>query len=217
MSEQERARAARARQQRLARWARRTPAYRVAVDRVLPAVRRNGTLNDVVWRVFTPQEGAGTLPVPLHGGRYLTGRDTLLLPVVGVVAVGLAEEQVDTVVEQVADLQRRDLAFRPLLVLDRPLFAVARRHGYVVEVVVPQHAWADQPQGDRPEPVAWEDYLGRRLAGLVDHYQLWHLAHAGPQGLAPVDLAVLRALPGRLPGTLDVRAAEPAPGPSDPA
>lgn len=207
MSAQQGARASRTRQQQLARWVRRTPGYRAAVARLLPAVRRNPTLTDVVWRVFVPRHGAGTLPVPLHGGRHVTGPDAALLPVVGVVALGLTDEQVGAVVEQLAELQRQDLSFRPLLVLDRPAFAHARRHGYVVEVVVPREDWADQPRSGRTEPVAWEDYLGRRLAAIVDDYQLWHLARADAEGLDPLDRAVIRALPGRLPATLDVRGA----------
>ena len=202
-------RAARARRQRVARWARRTPGYRAAVEHVLPAVRRSATLTDVVWRVFMPQHGVGTLPVPLHGGRHLTGRDTPLLPVVGVLGVGLSDEQVEALVEQVAGLQRVERSFRPLLVLDRPAFAAARRHGYVVELVVPRDAWADHPQSAARPPAdrtSWEDYLGRRLADIVDHYQLWHLARAGADGLDPLDATVLRAVARRLPTTLDVRA-----------
>jgi hypothetical protein len=199
-------RAARARQQKAARWARRTPGFRLAVDTVLPAVRRNATLTDVVWRVFMPQHGAGTLPVPFHGGVHLTGRDTALLPVVGVLALGLTDGQLETLVDQVAGLQRADRSFRPLLVLDRPAFGAARRHGYVVELVVPRAAWDSYPQAvTGTGATAWEDYLGRRLAGIVDHYQLWHLARAGADGLDPLDLTVLRAITARLPETLDVR------------
>lgn len=207
----------RARQQQLARWARRTPGYQAAVQHVLPAVRRNATLTDLVWRVFMPQHGVGTLPVPFTGGRHVGGRDAALLPVVGVLALGLDHDEVERLVEQVADLQRCERSFRPLLVLDRPDFATARRHGYVVELVVPQQHWADHPQaGSRTEGAAtsWSAYLGRRLADIVDHYQLWHLARVGPEGLDPLDLAVLRAIAPRLPATLEVSVpAEQPPGP----
>lgn len=204
----ERDRAARARRQRIARWARGTPGYRAAVQHVLPAVRRNATLTDVVWRVFIPSHGAGTLPVPFHAGRHLTGRDTVLLPVVGILGLGLTAEQVAALVEQVAGLQRAERSFRPLLVLDRPAFTLARRHGFVVEVVVPEATWATHPQGgDRggDARTEWLDHLGQRLAGIVDHYQLWHLARAGADGLDQVDLALLRAIADRLPDDLDVR------------
>ncbi|SOC58094.1 hypothetical protein [Ornithinimicrobium cerasi] len=198
----------RTRQQQLARWARRAPGYRTAVDRVLPAVRRNATLTDVVFRVFLPRHGVGTLPVPLVPGRHLSGRDTALLPVVGVVGLGLSEDQVGSLVEEVATLQRAERSFRVLLVLDRPAFALARSHGYAVEVLVPQAAWAGHPQGTSP-PVPWEDYLGRRLADVLDHYQLWHLARSTPEGhLDPLDEVLLRNVAARLPASLQV---DPAP------
>lgn len=207
----------RARQQQLARWVRRAPGYRVAVDRLLPAVRRNAVLTDVAWRVFVPQHGVGTLPVPLHAGRHVTGRDAALLPVVGVLVTGLSAEQLDTVVEEVAALQRAELSFRPLLVLDRPAFPAARRHGYVVEVVVPRADWDTHPQGPGAT-TSWEDYLGRRLAAVTDHYQLWHLARAGADGLDPVDLALLRGIRSRLPAGLQVGPlCQHDPGPRTPA
>jgi hypothetical protein len=132
----------------------------------------------------------------------------VLLPVVGILGLGLTDEQVAGLIEQVAGLQRAERSFRPLLVLDRPAFALARGHGFVVELVVPEATWAVYPQGgDRVADAhtGWLDHLGLRLAGIVDHYQLWHLAHAGADGLDPLDLALLRAISGRLPHELDVR------------
>jgi hypothetical protein len=53
--------------------------------------------------------------------------------------------------------------------------------------------------------VTWEGYLGRRLADVVDHYQLWHLARAGCDGrLDPLDATVLRSIAARLPADLQV-------------
>lgn len=194
----------RARQQQLARWARRAPGYRAAVEHVLPAVRRNAALTDVVFRVFLPQHGVGTLPVPFAAGRDLAGPDTVLLPVVGVVGLGLSTGQLEVLVEEVAALQQEDGSFRVLLVLDQPAFALARTHGYVVEVLVPLARWEGWPQG-AGRPVSWEAYLGRRLADVVDHYQLWHLARAGVDGrLDPLDTTVLRSIAARLPEGLRV-------------
>lgn len=194
----------RARQQRLARWARRTPGYRAAVEQVLPAVRRNAILTDVVFRVFLPQHGVGTLPVPFAAGHHLAGRDTALLPVIGVAGLGLDPAQLESLVEQVAALQREQGSFRVLLVVDQPAFALARTHGYVVEVLVAQAQWEGHPQGEG-ERVTWEAYLGRRLADVVDHYQLWHLARAASDGrLDPLDATVLGSIAARLPAGLQV-------------
>ena len=60
---------------------------------------------------------------------------------------------------------------------------------------MPQERWAGGDFGRTP----WQDYLARRLASVVDAYQLWHLARAVPGvGLDPVDAAILRSLPERL-------------------
>lgn len=204
------------RRQQVARMMRRIPGFQPGVKYVLPAIRRNPTLTDLAFRVFLPEHGAGTLPVPLHSGRYLQGRDLAFVPVVGIVAIGLSEEQIDRLLDEVAALQRTARSFRPLLVLDRPAFAAARRHGYVVEVVVPQEHWENHPQGAAvgdPEWVEWPDYLGERLAEIVDRYQLWHLVRAGRQGLDPIDLALLTSLARRLPDEMDVRLLDGDPPP----
>lgn len=194
--------AARRRQQSLARWARRTPGYRLALEEVLPRVRSNAVLSDLAWRVFAPRHGAGQVDVPLHAGRHVAGADVSRLPVVGIVATDLGEAQALALIDAVADLQAELASFRPLFVLDQPVFAAARAHGYVLELVVPRAAFATGAHGD---PQGWEGYLARRLGSLIDHYQLWHLARADGAGLDPLDEQLLRALGARLPEDLDAR------------
>lgn len=190
----------RRRQQELARWARRTPGYRFALEQVLPRVRRSAVLTDLAWRVFAPRHGAGNVDVALLPDRQVSGADVRRLPVVGVLATGLTDAQAEQLLADLAGLQRQTASFRPVFVLDRPVFAAARRHGYVVEHVVPEHEWASGAFG----PVPWPDYLARRLGSVVDHYQLWHLVSArvpsdgGPVRLDRVDEALLRTLGERL-------------------
>lgn len=202
----------RRRQQRLARWARATPGYRFALEEVLPRVRRSPVLTDLAWRVFAPRSGAGHVDVALLPDRQLSGPDVGRVPVVGVLATGLPDEALEALLDQLASLQRETAAFRPVLVVDRPLFAAARRHGYVVEHVIPRERWAGGEFGDPP----WEDYLARRLGSVIDAYQLWHLARVAPDGhgLDPVDAAVLRCLPERL--DLAAWAADRPPSQGDP-
>lgn len=186
----------RRRQQQVARWVRRTPGYRWALVEVLPRIRRNAVLTDLAWRVFAPRHGAGQVDVALLPDRHLTGPDVSMLPVVGFLATGLGDEEAGALLEQVADLQRETASFRPVLVLDRPVFGAARAHGYVVEHLVPAETWAQGAYGE----VAWEDYVARRVAGIIDHYQLWHLLRVGEgPRIDPLDLALLRRLGERLP------------------
>lgn len=192
--------AARRRQQQLVRWARRTPGHRFALEQVLPRVRRSAVLTDLAWRVFAPRHGAGNVDVALLPDRQVSGPDVARLPVVGVLATGLDDAQAERLMGDLADLQRRTRSFRPVLILDRPVFTAARRHGYVVEHVVPEQEWASGDFGG----TVWADYLARRLGSVVDHYQLWHLARVGPpeDGRPPqldlVDEAMLRVLGERL-------------------
>lgn len=205
---------ARRRQQQLARWARRTPGYRLAVAQVLPRVRGSAVLTDLAWRVFTPRHGLGQVDVPLLPDRQLSGPDVGRVPVLGVLATGLSGAGVEALLDQLASLQRETGAFRPVLVLDRPLFAAARRYGYVVEHVIPRERWAGGDFGDTP----WEDYLARRLGSVMEHYQMWHVVRATPgdTGLDPVDAALLRHLPERLPADLAAWAADRPPSQGDP-
>ncbi|MFK5688193.1 hypothetical protein ACI3EY_00890 [Ornithinimicrobium sp. LYQ92] len=197
----------RRRQQQLAHWVRRTPGYRAVTSTVLPRVRGSVVLTDLVWRVLSPRHGAGEVLMPLHGGRYLTGPGVDRLPVVGVLATGLSGPEAEALVEQVAALQREQASFRPLLILDQPVFAAARAHGYVLEHLVPEEVFAAGDHGgtgDGGDGAGWGAYLGTRLAQLRHHYQLWHLARGGPHGLDPVDEQVVRALAARLPEDLEV-------------
>ncbi|WP_131106302.1 hypothetical protein [Ornithinimicrobium sufpigmenti] len=202
----------RRRQQQLARWAKRTPGYRLALEEVLPRVRRNAVLTDLAWRVFAPRHGAGNVDVALLPDRQVSGPDVGRLPVVGVLATGLDDARAEQLLADLADLQRSTGSFRAVLVLDRPVFAAARRHGYVVEHVVPEQEWASGAFGEVP----WADYLARRLGSVIDHYQLWHLVRAevpadgGPVRLDRVDEALLRVLGERLTELEHVRTEPPA-------
>lgn len=187
----------RRRQQELARRLRRVPGYRWAVTTALPAVRRNPTLTDLAWRVFSPGHGAGEVDVPFHGGRYLTGPDVSLVPLVGVLALGLDETQAEALVEDVARLQRETGSFRPLLLLDQPVFAAARRHGYVLDVITPLQGWA----GDE---ASWRAHVAGRLGAALDHYRLWQVLRVTGAGLDELDVALLHHLGDRLPPGLRV-------------
>lgn len=188
--------AARRRQQQWARWVRRVPGYLLLHRELLPRVRRSPLLNDLAARVFTPDRGPGEVDVPLHGGRYLEGPDLSLLPVVAVVATGLSPRDAAALLDDVAAAQRQTAAFRPVLVLDQPLFTHARHHGFVLEVVLPQEAWTG--------PGSWTDHVATRVASVLDHYQPWHLVTAHGPALDPLTVALLTHLADLLPPGLRV-------------
>lgn len=191
----------RRRQQTLARLARRAPGYDWALHELLPKVRRNPLLTDLAWRVFVPGTTVGEIDVPFHGGRYLQGSDVNRLPIIGVAGLGLDDAGVGALIEEVAARQRELASFRPLLILDRPAFGTAREHGYVLEVLTSQAQWDDAA----PTWPSWSDYAGDRLASLIDHYRLWHLALTEDGHLRPLDVAVLEQLRRRLPAELKLR------------
>lgn len=47
--------------------------------------------------------------------------------------------------------------------------------------------------------VTWTDYLARRVAGIIDHYQLWHLVKVDGYRLDTFDEAMLARVAERLP------------------
>jgi hypothetical protein len=114
------------------------------------------------------------LPVP--AGRYLgaaggtAGADgavvDVAVPVLVVVPHLGASEQVDAVVDRVAQLQRARGGFAPLLVVSDLAFAAARRHGYLVEYLPPRQALERLVSAD-----AWQDVRGARLATLIRTYR----------------------------------------------
>lgn len=197
----------RRRQRQFARWMRGAPGYRLIVREILPRVRHNALLNDLVSRVFASgTHRAGQTLVPFRGGTHLTGSDVPLLPVVGFVMLGADQEQLVSLMDQLADVQRRTRSFRPLLLVDRPAFAEARRHGYVIDLLVPREAWTGDDQ-------TWENYVARRLVSTVDDFQLWSLLRVSSSGLSELDVAILEQLAARLPKGRAVDAAGAAADP----
>lgn len=189
---------------RVSHWVRRSPRVQAVVHESVKRVRRNALVTDVAWRVFLPERSLGVRPVALNAGRALTGPDVVFLPVVGFLALGLPQERVVELIGTIAERQRELASFKPLLILDRPVLAAARDHGFVVELVTPAEGWAEQAGGS-PDHQDWVDHVGGRLAAVADLYQLVHLVRLGEDGIDPLDAAFLRHLGARLPEDLDVR------------
>ncbi|QKE85537.1 hypothetical protein [Arthrobacter sp. NEB 688] len=174
------------RRQRLAAAARRAPGFRLASDRVLPRLRANRTLTDLVWRVFDPDHGLGVARRPFRSAG--ADPDAELLPVVAFVLLGADDATFARALDAVCALRDETGAFRPVLVVDRPDLGAVRGRGLVVDHVVPRDAWT----GDAADHDA---YVGRRLVSVVDGFRTWHLVHLGPDGEVPAaDARLLRAV-----------------------
>ncbi len=185
------------RRQTLAARVRRTPGYLVVKDRLLPRLRANATLTDVVWRVLEPPHGLGVAR-RTFGSPGLTVPDPGLLPVVVFTVLGADEQAHAAALDAVTALRDETRAFRAVVVTDHPDLTGIRARGVVVDHVLPESAW----YGD---PADHGDYVGRRLVSVVDGFRPWHVVHLGPSGtLGEADARLLRAvarvLPARGPG-----------------
>ncbi len=198
---------------RLAGRARRVPGLRSVGSGLLPRVRSSAVLTDAVRRVFPPEPGLGAVRRPFRAGRHLTGADVDLLPVVAFDLLDVAPDHLAAAVEAVAALQRSTRAFRPVLVLGRPEPALAREHGYVVELVPSAQEWWGAPEDHAA-------HVARRLVSVREGFRPWHVVRLGPDGTVPArDADVLAAVRTVLGDDLDVRvlATPPVAGGGDPA
>jgi hypothetical protein len=93
---------------------------------------------------------------------------------------------IDSVIEEVAEMQLLWAGFRPVFLLDTPAFGRARSYGYPVELVTPCAAWSG-------EPVDWPEYIGARIASMMRTYGISAVVTVGPDGLDDVGRGLLRS------------------------
>ena len=195
------------RRQRFAARVRHTPGYLAVKEGVLPRLRGNAALTDLVWRVFTPDHELGAARRPLRPGG-LAGRDVDRLPILAFTVLGLDDDGVARAIDEVLALQQSTRAFRPVLVLDRPAFAAGRSHDVVVDHIQSLDDW----YGDPDEHAT---YVGRRLVSVVQGFRAWHLVHVTAAGVPAPDRAIVDGLALALHGRagLDVRVVDREPTP----
>lgn len=130
----------------LARVARHIPGHR-AVRRILvPRVRDSAVLRaiaDRLWLTDVTPDGRG---VDLTAGNLLAGVGLQTLPVLLVDLTDVSDELLEPVVDELAAIQLLTAGFRPVLLLDRPDFAVARKYGYAADLVPRTFAQPDHAQ-----------------------------------------------------------------------
>lgn len=203
-----RARAA-ARRRAVARVVRSSPGYALVTTRVLPALRANQLVHDVVGRALRLDGRAGHRTFHVRAGRFLAGPGVSRLPVVVVDLVGATEAELAAGLREIAMLQVQTRAFRPVVVTDLPAFGLLREYGYPMELVL---AAADWSHAD----LSWDAYAGHRLAAIVAHYRGVMVLRMPNGRVDPHDRIVLVGLAevlGRDHPSVDV-VAEP-PGPAD--
>ncbi len=184
---------------RASRLARRMPGYRWVRRRAVPRIRQSAAARALVYRLFaTGSRGSAAsaeAPLELAAGRLLAGLGTERLPVILLSLVGLADgiadhaatsTIVDAVIDEVAECQVLGAGFRPVFLLDTPIFSRARSYGYVVELVTPRTAWPG-------EPTDWSEYLATRVASMTTIYGISTMITVGPGGLDDMARGMLRS------------------------
>lgn len=155
-------------------------------------IRRHPVLRAVAGAVVDRLVAGAHVPPPgLRAGRAADPDHAVLadrLPTALVLCLGADEP---AVTRTVRDLQvAAGLAgVRPVLVLDRPHFAVARRAGVPVEHLVAREAWEQ-----RHAPGTWAEHVRRELAAMRHAYSATATVLLPSDGTAAMDLEVLSVL-----------------------
>ena len=181
--------------QTAARLARRMPGYRWVRRRAVPRIQRSPAARAIAHRILPSQPPGSGPPADVAPGRLLAGVGVDQLPVILVNLLGLPgrtadsvamSKIIDSVVEEVAEMQLLGAGFRPVFLLDTPAFGRARSYGYPVELVTPCAAWSG-------EPVDWPEYIGARVASMMRTYGISAVVTVGPDGLDDVGRGLLRS------------------------
>lgn len=172
--------------------ARQVPGLSTAYHGTLTRLRSSTSVVDLAGRVLGPNQLLGRFARPMRAGAYLRGPALDRLPVVVFLLLDLDEDELTAQVEAVAELQRATRAFRPVLVVDRPVFAVLRPHGYVVDHVLARSDWPGRPED-------YDAYRGRRLVSVRENFGPWHMVGVVPgQGIGTDDRLMLESIGGSL-------------------
>ena len=172
---------------RLVKVTRRVPGYRRLRRLVLLRIQQSTIVRALVKQVF-PLQATMTAPVDVTPGRVITGDGTRALPVIAVVMVGLPDEKVYAVVDEVAELQLLGAGFRPVLISDSPILSAALQFGYPLELLVSEQKWLRDGQG------SWIGYVGSRISLAVSAYRASLVVHATVAGLDGITKAMLDSL-----------------------
>lgn len=211
-----------------ARRVRTAPGYRQVTDSLLPRIRGNETVVDLLTRLVGEggRLGGASHPLVTAKGVDTEGADRWPIVIVTVDdpdgadspdstggaadARGPRPEAVAAVVAEVAALQERLRCFRVVFLVREDAFPAVRGSGHVVEIVPPVEGFAD--------PDDWRRHRARRVVSMTDHYRAWLVMDvplSERSGLSPAQRELLEALPGYLTDQCALHDLPPLPGVTD--
>lgn len=120
----------------MARLARRIPGYPFARRLLLPRIRSSITLRAIAHKLWVTEVTPDGRGADLTAGNVLSGVGAQALPVVVFVLDKVPDELIDATVDEIARVQLLTAGFRPVLLLGRPEFGVARKYGYPAELML---------------------------------------------------------------------------------
>lgn len=165
------------------RYVRRLPGYRYARRAILPRIRQSAGARSLVKRVFDV-DAAQSTPLDVAPGTVVGGVGTERLPVVIVLMLGIPPVNIDPIIDEIAQTQLLTAGFRPVIVVDSPRFATARKYGYPTELFIPAHEWSDEHQ-------SWEEYARAKLGRIIMTYRSSATVTVGPDGLDETNHMIL--------------------------
>ena len=200
----------------LARVARSAPGYRRVSESLLPTIRGNETLVDLLTRLAGEGGRLGATSHPLVTAK---GVDTAGADRWPVVVVTLDDpdgsrpahsDEVERIVEEIGQLQRRLRCFRPVFLVSGDALPVVRRAGHAVELLPDSADLADEAAARR--------HRARRVVAMTDHYRAWlvlDVPMSQRAALAPAQRELLEALPAYLADQHDLHDLPALPGVTD--
>lgn len=200
----------------LARVARNAPGYRQLTETLLPKIRGNETLVDLLTRLAGEGGRLGGTSHPLVTAKGVDTAGADRWPIV-VVTVDdpdddhvPSQEEVARVVAEVSELQARLRCFRAVFLVRGEVLSVVRRAGHAVELLPSPEDLVDEAQ--------YRTHRARRVVSMTDHYRAWlvlDIPISSRPRLAPSQRELLEALPAYLADQHDLHDLPEMPGITD--
>ena len=200
----------------LARRVRSAPGYRRVTDSVLPGIRGNETVVDLLTRLVGEggRLGGSSHPLVTTADVDVAGADRWPIVIVTLDdpdgSRPATVEEVEAVVAEIGRLQVRLRCFRAVFLVTGDALAPVRRAGHAVELL-PDPA-------DLGDEQAVRRHRARRVVSMTDHYRAWLVLDVPVSqgaGLTRSQRELLEALPAYLADQHDLHDLPTLPGVTD--